>query len=346
MSKVLITGAAGFLGSHLAERLLADGHEVLGVADNLLGGRRENLPADLGPHLAQIDCCDLEKMTHAMGGVEVVFHLAAAPHEGLSVFSPTLVTRNTYQATVATATAAIRNGVRRFVFTSSMARYGKPRINFNGGARPFDEDDRPMPVDPYGVAKVAAEQTLNILGKAHGMEVVTIVPHNVYGPRQRYNDPFRNVVGIFMNLMLMGRQPIIYGDGQQMRSFTYVDDFIEPTARAAFAPVQNVDGQVFNVGPDDRPVSVLRLAQVIAEALDFKLEPVFKPDRPCEVKKAWPSAAKAKRMLGVEAKVPLEEGVRRMACWMKEQGPRDFLYHLPLEIVNASTPETWAKKLF
>ena len=158
--KILITGVAGFLGSHLADRFISLGHTVIGV-DNMIGGDISNVPEEV--ELYTIDCCDLESMKYAMTGVDLVVHAAATAHEGLSVFSPSFITRNIYEASVSTISAAISSGVKRFIFCTSMARYGV-------GNPPFRETHPTAPIDPYGIAKVAAEETLKILANVHGME--------------------------------------------------------------------------------------------------------------------------------------------------------------------------------
>ena len=184
--KIFITGIAGFLGSHLAEELSALGHEVSGN-DNLVGGEVYNVPKNVDFSFA--DCTDFCVMEKLLEGVDIVIHAAATAHEGLSVFSPSFITKNIFEASVTTISAAISNNVKRFVFCSSMARYGNQ-------VAPFTEDMDPKPVDPYAIAKVAAEQVLQNLSETHGMEWNIAVPHNIIGPRQRYDDPFRNVLSI------------------------------------------------------------------------------------------------------------------------------------------------------
>jgi UDP-glucose 4-epimerase len=336
MSKTFVTGVAGFLGSHLADELLKQGHEVIGV-DNFLGGYPENVPE--GIEFYEADCCDFERMRDLMKGVEVVYHCAAAPHEGLSVFSPNLITKHTYNATIAVVTAAIATGVRRIVFTSSMARYGRQENPL------FTEDMQPMPVDPYGIAKYAAELTIAALAKAHGLEYTHIVPHNIIGPRQKYDDPFRNVASIMINLMLQGRQPIIYGDGEQKRGFSFVQDVVEPMYKAGFLP--EVRGEVINVGPDDEFITINELSRRIARLMKFDpLEPVHFVDRPLEVKFATCSADKARLLLGYTTSKTLNEGLADLIEWIKMKGPKPFSYHLELELVNDKTPLTWKHRVF
>lgn len=333
--RIFITGIAGFLGSHLADAMLAEGHEVIGN-DTLIGGYLDNVPKGAAFH--QVDCNDLEKMTELMKGVDIVYHTACTAYEGLSVFSPKLICENTYLNTVSTATAAIANHVTRFVTCSSMARYGTQEVV------PFTEDLVCRPQDPYGISKFAVEQQLRCLCDVHGMELVIAVPHNIIGPRQKYDDPFRNVASIMINLMLQGRQPIIYGDGKQKRCFSFVQDDIDCLKKLAFQ--DNVVGEVINIGPDEEFVTINTLAETIARLLSFDLHPTYMPGRPQEVKLATCSADKARKLLGYETKYTLEQGLSEMIDYIRDRGTKPFTYHLPLEIVSDKTPKTWSDRLF
>ena len=179
--KVLVTGVAGFLGSHLAEKLVALGHKVIGI-DNMLGGYEDNVPEKIEFH--NIDCCDFEKIKGIMSGVDVVYHCAATAHEGLSVFSPFEITKNNYLASVSIFSAAVNSKAKRIIFCSSMARYGDQKA-------PFTETMKPKPVDPYAISKVASEEVLKNLCELNGIEWVIAIPHNIIGPRQKYDDPFK-----------------------------------------------------------------------------------------------------------------------------------------------------------
>src|SRR5262249_33495410 len=178
--KIFVSGIAGFLGSHVAERMLQLGHEVSG-ADTLIGGYLDNVPA--GAELHQADVGNFNAMARLLQGCDVVFHAACTPYEGLSVFSPSLISYNTFQITASLLSAAIHNRVHRFVFCSSMARYGTQEVV------PFTEDAICRPQDPYGISKYAAELLTRNLCQTHGMQFCICVPHNIIGPRQRYDEP-------------------------------------------------------------------------------------------------------------------------------------------------------------
>ncbi|MBD3164437.1 NAD-dependent epimerase/dehydratase family protein [Candidatus Woesearchaeota archaeon] len=333
--KIFITGVAGFLGSHLADRFIEKGHEVVGC-DSLIGGYLDNVNPDVDFH--QYDCNFLNSMVKITKGADVIYHTAATAYEGLSVFSPHLITKNIFQITASVASAAIQNNVERFVFTSSMARYGTQE------KVPFNEDMTPKPQDPYGIGKYSSELLIRNLSSVHEMDHVIAVPHNIIGPRQKYDDPYRNVASIMINLMLQNRQPIIYGNGNQKRCFSFVQDCIACLEKLAFQ--HNVVGEIINIGPDEEFVSINDLAKVLAELLDFDLEPVYYPDRPQEVALANCSADKARKMLGYKTKYTLKQGLQEMIDWIRERGPKRFKYHLDLEIINSKIPVTWKDKIF
>lgn len=333
--KIFITGVAGFLGSNLADRLLEEGHEVSGC-DNLIGGYKDNVSSKVNFHV--MDCNDILEMNRLLKNTDIIYHTACTAYEGLSVFSPSLVCQNTYQSTVSVASAAISQNVKRFVNCSSMARYGMQ------DTVPFTEDMIPRPQDPYGIAKLAAENTLDILSKVHGIEVVHAIPHNIIGPRQKYDDPFRNVASIMINMMLQGRQPIIYGDGNQKRCFSFVQDDIDCLKKLGFQ--NDVIGERINIGPDEEFITINELAERISKQIEFKLDPIYVPGRPQEVKLATCSANKARKMLGYQTKYTLDEGLAEMIEYIKQRGVKNFEYHLPVEIINDKTPKTWTKKMF
>lgn len=333
MANVFITGIAGFLGSHLADFFIGEGYEVAGN-DNLVGGYMENVPEEATFH--HTDCTDVDGMKSAIGDAEVVYHTAALSYEGASVFSPTVVNESVYQATSGTLSATAAMGVERFVYCSSMSRYGENEV-------PFTEDMEPDPQDPYAVSKVAAENLTAVMADAHGFDYVIAVPHNIIGPRQRYDDPFRNVASIFINRMLQGKQPIIYGDGEQKRCFSYVDDVVRPLAK--LATQESVLGETINIGPDEEFVTINELAETIAELLDFELDPIYVANRPQEVTLANCSADKARELLDYRTQYTLRDGLAEMVEWIDARGTKAFDYHLDLEIVTERTPETWNEQL-
>ena len=331
--RIFITGIAGFLGSHLADRMINLGHDVLGN-DTLIGGYEDNV--NHKATLYKVDCCNRERMADIMKNVDVVIHTAATAHEGLSVVSPDFITKNVFQATVSTISAALENKVRRFVYCSSMARYGNQQT-------PFTEDMKPMPVDPYGIAKVAGEDTLRMLSDTHGMEWNIAVPHNIVGPRQRYDDPFRNVMSIMINRNLQGKPAIIYGDGLQTRCFSYVDDCIQCLEKLILD--NDIVGQIINIGPDEGTITVKDLANLIANKTGCNLQPIHVDDRPQEVKHSTCSANKARQVLNYKTTTDLETAVDCTIDYIKHRGTKPFDYTFPLEIVNSKTPKTWKERL-
>jgi UDP-glucose 4-epimerase len=325
--KIAITGVAGLIGSSLARSLMSD-NEVVGF-DNFIGGYRDNVPENI--YFKEMNVLDIT--SEDLSGVDIVVHAACTAHEGLSVFSPKVITENTFGISVSLLQAAINAGVKKFVYLSSMARYGYQ------DTLPFTEDMTPNPRDPYGVAKAAFEEILKIMSDIHGIEYVVIVPHNVIGPGQVYTDPFRNVAGIMVNRMLQGQQPVIYGDGSQMRSFSDIRDVVEPLKTAIFSDV--AAGKVINIGPDENFITVKYLAEVIANQIGFDLDPIFLDPRPGEVKLANCSADRARDILGYSPKYSIEETVSEMIAWVSSRGPGRFSFNLPVEIVTEKTPKTW-----
>ena len=334
MTKVYVTGVAGFLGSHLADALTYRGYHVVGI-DNMIGGDYANISPSVDFY--RFDCNELDDVKRTMDGCEIVFHCAATAYEGLSVFSPHLIAKNIVGASAAIFAAAAETKVKRIVFCSSMARYGK-------GLPPFTEDQPPKPQDPYGIAKVCAEDMLKNLCGVHGIEWTIAVPHNIIGPRQKYDDPYRNVASIMLNLMLQGRTPVIYGDGLQERCFSYVDDCISCLMKMGFQ--DDVAGQVVNIGPDEEPISIRSLYDLCAGLTGFTADPTFMDGRPQEVKVALCSSHKARELLGYKTQVPLRRGLMYMRDAMIARGTRAFKYHLPIEIANDLTPATWTRRLF
>ena len=332
LKKILVTGAAGFLGSHLCEKLLNLQYKVIGI-DNLIGGALDNLPKNLEFH--KLDCCDFKKLNKIMKNVDVIYHCAATAHEGLSVFSPVENTKNNYLASVSVITAGINNKVNRIIYCSSMARYGSQTT-------PFTEDMQTHPVDPYGISKVAGEELLKNLCNLNNIEWVIVVPHNIIGPKQKYDDPYRNVVSIMINRLLQNKRPIIYGDGNQKRCFSYIDDCIY--CLLALIDSKKVVGEIINIGPDEEFVTINKIAEICSNITGSNLKPEHHPDRPKEVKHATCSSNKARQLLKYKTTTNLREGIKKTYEYIKKRGPKKFNYHVGLEIVNDLTPKVWLKK--
>jgi UDP-glucose 4-epimerase len=327
MSKILITGVAGLVGSNLAKSLMSS-HEVIGV-DNLVGGYEDNIP--YGIKFINKDCSTLS--TEDFNGVDIVVHAACLAHEGLSIFSPKVITDSVFGMSMNVLTASISAGVKKFIYMSSMARYGiQEQI-------PFTESMIPKPQDPYGIAKYAFEEVLKVLSEVHGIDYSIVVPHNIIGPGQVYNDPFRNVAGIMINRMLQDKQPIIYGNGLQMRCFSDIKDVISPLIKIIETDIANKE--IINIGPDDNFITIKELADKIASILRFDLDPLFFPDRPKEVRFANCSADKARVLLGYKPSSTLDNTLNDMIQFIKDRGPQDFNFYIPLEIINSLTPKTW-----
>ncbi len=332
--KIFITGIAGFLGSNLGIRLADNGHEIYGN-DNLVGGYEDNI--DERFKFFNTDCCNLEEMARVIpDDTDVVYHCAATAYEGLSVFSPHFVTKNIFEASVSTVTASIQNNVKKFIFCSSMARYGNQKS-------PFIEEMNTKPEDPYGIAKAAAEDVIKNLCETHNVDWTILVPHNIVGPRQKYDDPFRNVMSIFLNKMLLNEQVYIYGDGLQKRCFSYVDDCIDCMEKCLTH--NSSSKEIINIGPDEETITIKELAELCANEVGHNKDPIFVPDRPKEVKFASCSSNKARKLLDYKTKFSLKDSIKSTANFIRNKGPKKFDYHINLEIDNELTPKTWKDKL-
>jgi len=326
--RVAITGIAGFLGSHLARAWLKEGADVVGF-DDLSGGDTRNVP--VGAEWFHMGCEDLEE--EDFKHVEIVYHCAALAHEGLSVFSPSRITRSVFSGSVACFAAAIQAGVKRIVFTSSMARYGEDIV-------PFVETSRYLePKDPYGIAKLAAEEVLKTLCKVHQTEYSIAVPHNIIGQGQCFTDPYRNVIAIWMNRILQGKRPIIYGSGNQVRCFTDVRDIVPLLVR--MGTIDCANRQIFNLGPDTGWVTIGGVCEEVRRMMGWTEGVDFRPRRPREVHRAVCSADKSRKMLGFEQKYSLRESLEWMLEWIRTVGPKPFNYSIPIEIPSESCPSPW-----
>ena len=311
MAKILVTGGAGFIGSHVARELVARGHSVT-VLDDLSGGYPDNVPA--GAHFVQgsitdaglvASLCEQERFAY-------IYHLAAYAAEGLSHFIRRFNYTNNLIGSVNLINAAVNTGVECFVFTSSIAVYGpSPEL-------PMTEQTPAHPEDPYGIAKLAVETDLEAARRLFGLNHVIFRPHNVYGEGQNIADRYRNVVGIFMNQILQGKPMTAFGDGEQQRAFSYIGDIAPIMADCIETPA--AWNQVFNIGADT-PYTVNALARAVAQAMGVAPAIEYLPARQ-EVLNAWSSHAAVRRVFGERPQHTLEEGLARMAAWVKEHGAR------------------------
>lgn len=329
MPTSLVTGGAGFIGSHVAEQLISIGHQVV-VLDDLSGGFEDNVPPGATfVHGSIVDHTLIDSIFRAHK-FDYVYHLAAYAAEGLSHFIKRFNYTNNVLGSVNLINAAVNYEVKCFVFTSSIAVYG-------AGQTPMKEEMIPVPEDSYGIAKLAIEQELRTSHEMFGLDYIVFRPHNVYGERQNIGDRYRNVVGIFMNQLLKGEPMTIFGDGEQERAFTHVRDVAPLIAESVDFP--QARNEVFNVGADI-PFTVNKLARVVAAALGVECEIRYLPARN-EVKSAYSDHSKSARIFNKQPAVSLEEGIGLMASWVKKKGARVSGVFKDIEILKG-LPPSWA----
>lgn len=330
---IFITGVAGFLGSHLAEWALSQNHKVIGC-DNFSSGHKKNILK--GVQFYEYDILDLEKNKKYMEGSDVVFHAAASPYDNFSLFSPFKIVKNNFSATASVLSASIFNNVQRFVYCSSMSRYGNNKS-------PLTEEMNPQPLTPYGIAKSAGEDLVKKLAQVHNFEYVICIPHNIFGPRQTYNDPYRNAISMITNQMLQNRSPIIYGDGEQKRGFTPIQDLIPLFHSLLFG--RKTKNQTINIGPDEEPISLNNLIQILNEIMGKNLKANYVPFRPQEVEEALCSAEKSRKLLDYKKVISLKDALKELVKWIQSTGPTKFSYNQIPEIDFSPLPVSWKKKL-
>ena len=311
--KVLVTGGAGFIGSHLVEALVEKGHGVR-VLDNLSSGRLANLrPVRGDVELLKGDCADARAAARAVKGVEVVFHEAAIPSVARSVLDPASSHRGNGTATVSMLVAAREAGVRRFVYAGSSSVYG------DSAELPKRESMAPWPLSPYAVGKLMGEHYLRVFASLYGMETLTLRYFNVFGPRQDASSPYSGVISLFITALLSGKTPVIYGDGEQSRDFTYVANVVAGNLRALEA--KKPRGEVVNLATGRR-ITLNELLAVLAGATDRPAKAKHAKPRAGDIRHSLADIDLARRLLKYAPSFDLEEGLRRTVDWYRTQKPR------------------------
>jgi UDP-glucose 4-epimerase len=306
-TRVLVTGGAGFIGSHLVDALVGDGCDVV-VLDDLETGFRENVPA--GARLLIGSVADADAVRDAMAGCELVFHQAAHKAVLRSVEHPIPTDTVNTHGTLTVLQVARDLGVRRVVHASSSSVYG------GGAPRPTPEDAPLRPRSPYAVSKLAAEEYCRVFAELYGLETVALRYFNVYGPRQRPDAMYAAVIPLFVDALLNGRAPVVHGDGRQSRDFTYVSDVVDANLAAARAPAAACSGRVYNVAAGNE-WSLLDILRVLGELLGAEPNPEFTDPRPGDVRHSRADAGAAERDLGFRASVALDDGLRRTVDWLR-----------------------------
>jgi len=309
MSHYLVTGGAGFIGSHLAEELLRRGHQVR-VLDNLSTGKRRNLEHLAGVEFVEGDLADPAACVRGVQGVDYVLHQAAIPSVPRSVKDPVTSNRANIDGSLNILVAARDAGVKRLVYAGSSSAYGDtPTL-------PKHEEMPTRPLSPYALQKLVAEQYCQMFTRLYGLETVTIRYFNVFGPRQDPGSPYSGVISLFSTALLDGREPLVYGDGEQTRDFTYVANVVDGVLRACTAP--DASGEVINVATGGR-ISLNELLRTMNRIVGTALTARYAEGRAGDVKDSQADITKARRLLGFEPIVQLEEGLRRTLDWCRAE---------------------------
>ena len=327
-NKVIVTGGSGFIGSHLIDRLIAGGSKVYNLSLISEFERKHNLN-DKCINI-DIDLLDRVKTDKIISGIrpDIVFHLAANAAEGKSHFSPIDITQRNMGIFMNVIVPSIKAGMRRFVFTSSVAVYGSIIV-------PFKESDTPNPQDIYGISKLACEKSLRILADVHGFQYVIVRPHNVYGERQNMTDPYRNVVTLFMNSLLKKKPYYIYGNGSMRRCFSYIDDVAQAIVKCGY---WDVAGMTFNIG-SEKSYTIKELSDLVQKVSGVKVKPKYLPTRVHEVQFAEPDHTLAKKVLGYH-ETSFEEGLRKTWSWCKSVGYQEPVF-TEVELPSEKLPKNW-----
>lgn len=330
MKTSLVTGGAGFIGSHVADHLLKMGHKVI-VLDDLSGGFERNVNKKCIFISGSVNDLKLIEKIFNENKIDYVFHLAAYAAEGLSHFIRRFNYENNLSGSINLINLSVKHKVKRFIFTSSIAVYGSNQT-------PMVESLTPEPEDPYGIAKYAIELDLKAAYHMFGLKYTIFRPHNVYGERQNHGDPYRNVLGIFINNIMKGKPMTVFGDGSQTRAFSYIDDVAPYIAKSV--QTKETENQVINIGAD-KPYTVLELAHTIADAMKIKPDIIFLDARK-EVVDAFSDHSKAKKIFKIKRTTDLKTGIKRMVKWSLEIGPMEGKKFKNIE-VHHNMPPSWKR---
>jgi len=331
--RIVVTGGAGFIGSHIVEKLCKEGHEVI-LVDNFFGGDSILNEMEGDFKIVHGDLTNPRTCHSVTKDVDTVYHLAAHAAEGQSVFIPNFNLQANLVGSVQMLTSAINNGVKNFVFTSSIAAYGKPHY------LPIKEDHPLEPEDPYAVTKMAFENYLRVYHELGQINPFVVRFFNVYGERQRLHDPYRGVVPIFINKCLRNESPLIFGDGLQKRAFTYVSDVVDPICEVT--KHKELINSPVNIG-DVTPYTVKELAEKIKDKVNPNVEIKYLPKRTSDVYETFCDISKAERIMGYKPKVDLNTGLDRNIEWAKKQGKQQFRY-MSVNCIPKLSPEVYTKK--
>lgn len=310
LGKYLVTGVAGFIGRSIAAALLARGDSVRGI-DNFVTGKRENLAGLEGLEFLDGNLADPSACARACAGVDVIFHEAALASVPRSVADPVSTNANCVDATLNLLVAARAAGVRRVIYAGSSSAYGEtPTL-------PKQEEMVPDPISPYAVAKLAGEHYMRSFARVYGMETVVLRYFNVFGPYQDPSSPYSGVLAVFCQRMLAGQQPTIYGDGEQSRDFTYIDNVVRANLLAAAAPAEKVSGQVMNTATGSQ-ITLNETFAILCELTGYQGMPAYAAARRGDIRHSMADIGRARKLLGYEPVVDFREGLRRTVEWYRK----------------------------
>jgi UDP-glucose 4-epimerase len=330
-SEILVTGGAGFIGAHVVNELIEEGHEVV-VLDDLSGGFKENVNGKAELIVGSVTDHNLVLELFEKHKFDFVYHLGAYAAEGLSHFIRRFNYDNNLIGSINLINASVLHKVKCFVFTSSIAVYGTNQL-------PMKEETIPDPEDPYGISKYCVELDLKAANKMFGLNYIIFRPHNVYGEMQNLGDKYRNVVGIFMNQIMQGKELTIFGDGEQTRAFTHIADVAPIIAKSPF--IEGAYNEIFNIGAE-KPYTVNQLAEEVSKSLGVELK-INKLEERREVKHAHSEHEKVKKVFDYEPQIELSEGIKRMAEWAKKTGIKENKEFENIEI-SENLPDSWKRK--